>query len=384
MSEAVPLLDLKRQFKSIEDELMSAVQRVCQCQGFILGPEVEQFEQAVAQYCNVQHGIGVSSGTDALIVALLAAGVGEGDEVITSPFSFFASASSIVRVGARPVFADVDPQTFNIDPEFLARVLNDRTKAIIPVHLFGQCAPMDRIRELAQARRIAVIEDAAQAIGAQYKGAYAGSLGHMGCFSFFPSKNLGGFGDGGMVVTNDSAAGELCKSLRMHGETKRYIHEMIGGNFRLDALQAAVLGVKLKYLDQWAEGRRTNAETYSKLFVDAGLVDLEQDSLVGGSKPVVLPTEHSDCRHIYNQYVIRARDRDALRNYLSEQKVGVQVYYPLGLHMQPCFSYLEYSEGDFPQCELATKEVLALPVFPELGKDELQRVVALIAEFYSR
>lgn len=375
-SSGVPLLDLGRQYQSIRAEVLVALTQVCDSQQFILGKHVEQLEEWIANYCGVKHAIGVSSGTDALIIALMEAGVGVGDEVITTPFSFFATASCIARLGALPVFVDIDPVSFCIDPSKVASKLSKRTKAIIPVHLYGQAVAWPELRDFAKANNLCVIEDAAQAIGASYMAQKTGSLGDMGCFSFFPSKNLGGFGDGGMVVTNSSERASRLKALRVHGSNKQYFHEYLGGNFRLDALQAAVLQVKCPYLDLWAQGRRENAKLYGKYFVDSGLATND------GSSIIVLPTEADGCHHVYNQYVIRCEKRDELKEYLGKQRIGVQIYYPLGLHMQPCFSYLGYHEGDFPECEKATKQCLALPIFPELTVSEIELVVSVIAEFY--
>ena len=368
---SVPLLDLKAQYGPIRDEIRAKVDEVMDNQAFILGAEVKAFEEECAAYCGARHAVGVSSGTDALIIALMALGVGPGDEVITSPFTFFATAGSISRVGATPVFVDIERETFNIDPGAIGAAVTDKTKAIMPVHIFGQCVDMDPVNSLAQEHNLAVIEDAAQAIGSEYKGHRAGSLGTAGCFSFFPSKNLGGFGDGGLVTTNDDTLAEKITLLRMHGAHSGYLHDMVGGNFRLDALQAAVLRIKLRHLDSWTDGRRRNADDYRRRFGEAGLAGNE----------IKLPVEIMD-RHIYNQYVIRAKDRDSLRNHLAELKVGNAIYYPLPLHLQECFAHLGYAEGDFPVSEDAAKEVLALPVYNELTGEQRAGVVDGIRSFY--
>ena len=362
----IPLLDLKAGYAAIREEIQVALERVIEAQAFILGPEVEALEAEVAAYSQCQYGIGVSSGTDALLVALMALGVGPGDEVITSPYTFFATAGTIARLGARPVFIDIDPATFNLDPDLLAAAITPRTKAIMPVHLFGQMADMDPIMEIAERHHLPVIEDAAQAIGAEYKGRRAGSIGTVGCFSFFPSKNLGGFGDGGMVTTQDPALANQIQLLRAHGMRPKYYHQFIGGNFRLDALQAAVLRVKLKYLDGWSEGRQRNAATYRALFAQAGL------------DAVVLPVEASERRHIYNQFVIRVPHRDQVLQHLRESQVGVEIYYPVPIHLQECFRDQGYHQGDFPVSERAALETLAIPIYPELTDEALARVVRVI------
>ncbi len=362
----IPLLDLKAGYAAIREEIQVALERVIEAQAFILGPEVEALEAEVAAYSQCQYGIGVSSGTDALLVALMALGVGPGDEVITSPYTFFATAGTIARLGARPVFIDIDPATFNLDPDLLAAAITPRTKAIMPVHLFGQMADMDPIMEIAERHHLPVIEDAAQAIGAEYKGRRAGSIGTVGCFSFFPSKNLGGFGDGGMVTTQDPALANQIQLLRAHGMRPKYYHQFIGGNFRLDALQAAVLRVKLKYLDGWSEGRQRNAATYRGLFAQAGL------------DAVVLPVEASERRHIYNQFVIRVPHRDQVLQHLRESQVGVEIYYPVPIHLQECFRDQGYHQGDFPVSERAALETLAIPIYPELTDEALARVVHVI------
>ncbi|HSN03921.1 MAG TPA: DegT/DnrJ/EryC1/StrS family aminotransferase [Nitrospira sp.] len=369
----IPLLDLKAQFLPLRTEIMTAVQTVCDEQGFILGPRVVAFEDAVAKYTGARYAISCASGSDALLLSLMAMGVGHGDEVITVPFTFFATAGAISRLGAKPVFIDIQRDTFNLDPAQLERAITPRTKAIIPVHLFGQCADMAAINRLAGARKIPVIEDACQAIGAGQGGKRAGVLGDTGCFSFFPSKNLGGFGDGGMITTNDQALADSLSMLRVHGSRVRYLHEVIGINSRLDALQAVVLHIKLKYLDQWAEGRRRNAARYEQLFKDAGLLDR-----------VTLPVTRSGNFHVYNQYTIRVPKRDELRAYLKDKGVGTEIYYPLPMHLQTCYQGLGHQKGAFPESERAAEEVLSLPIYAELTDVQLTYVVDLIADFYKR
>jgi dTDP-4-amino-4,6-dideoxygalactose transaminase len=371
--KGVPLLDLGRQHHPILDELTAALRRVCQSGAFVLGPEVKNLEQAVAAYCRVKHAVGCASGSDALLLALMACGVGPGDEVIMPSFTFFATASAATRLGAKPVFADIDPATFNIDPLAVGRLMTAATKAIIPVHLFGQCADMDAINRLAEASNIPVIEDAAQAIGAEWKGRRAGSLGAIGCISFYPTKNLGGAGDGGMLTTNDDKLAERLRLLRQHGMEPRYYHKVVGINSRLDSFQAAVLNVKMPYLDQWTALRQANAARYEKLFIEAGL-----------DRILTLPKAIDNCRHVWNQYVVRVPDgrRDALRVSLSKAKIGSEIYYPLGLHEQECFRYLAYKPGDLPETDRAAREVLALPIFPELTAEEQKCVVNAIADFF--
>ncbi|HWQ12468.1 MAG TPA: DegT/DnrJ/EryC1/StrS family aminotransferase [Roseiflexaceae bacterium] len=363
---AVPLLDLKAQYASIRDEVRAAIDRVVESQHFILGPEVEALEREVAAYSQCAYGVGMSSGTDALIAALMAIDIRPGDEVITTPYTFFATAGSIWRLGARPVFVDIDPLTYNIDPAQIAARVTPRTRAIMPVHLYGQMADMDPIMEVAARHDLVVIEDAAQAIGAEYKGRRAGSIGHMGCFSFFPSKNLGGFGDGGMVTTNDAALAERLALLRGHGAKPKYYHKEVGGNFRLDALQAAVLRVKLKHLDGWSARRQRNAALYRHMFAEAGAA-------------VGLPAEAPGRRHIYNQFVIRTARRDAVMAALRECQIGHEIYYPVPLHLQECFAALGHRPGDMPESERAANETLALPIYPELTEGMLAAVVAAVA-----
>lgn len=374
----VPLLDLKAQYDAIRDELHEAMDRVIESQHFILGPEVEALESEVAAYSQCAHGVGVSSGTDALLVALMAIGIGPGDEVITTPYTFFATAGSIVRLGATPVFVDIDPATFNIDARGIEAAVTPQTKAIIPVHLFGQMADMDPIMGCAERHHLYVIEDAAQAIGAEYKGHRAGSMGHLGCLSFFPSKNLGAFGDGGMVVSNDAELADRVRLLRGHGARPKYRHQAVGGNFRLDALQAAVLRVKLKYLDDWSAARQRNADIYRRLFSEAGLATADLSTQPQG---VVLPPDVGHGRHIYNQFVIRVSQRDALQAHLRSCGIGSEVYYPLSMHQQACFADLGYRAGDFPASEAAAARSLALPIYPELTVEMQQVAVDAVAEF---
>ncbi len=375
-TQAVPLLDLKAQYATIRDEVQEAVDRVIESQYFILGPEVAALEEEVAAYCQCQHGIGVSSGTDALLVSLMAIDIQPGDEVITTPYTFFATAGSVARLGAKAVFVDIDPLTYNIDSAQIEAAITPRTKAIIPVHLYGQMADMDPIMDLAERYDLYVIEDAAQAIGAEYKGRRAGSIGHLGCFSFFPSKNLGGIGDGGMVTSNDPGLADRVRLLRNHGYRPKYYNKVLGGNFRLDAIQAAVLRVKLNYLDEWTAGRQRNAATYRRLFAEAGLLD--------GDDGLVMPRDAGFGRHIYNQFVIRSSRRDALKAYLKEHQIGCEIYYPVPLHLQECFADWDYGEGEFPFSEAAANETLALPIYPELSEMMLLRVVDVVRHFYGR
>ena len=366
----VPLLDLKAQYATIRDEARKAIDDVCESQHFILGPHVEDLEKQVATYSQCAHGIGVSSGTDALLVALMALDIKAGDEVLTTPYSFFATAGVITRLGAKPVFVDIDPKTYNINPALLERAVTPRTRAIMPVHLFGQSADMDPILDIAKRRNLPVIEDAAQAIGSEYKGKRIGSLGAIGCFSFFPSKNLGGFGDGGMVVTNDPALAERLRVLRVHGSKPKYYHNFVGGNFRLDALQAAILKVKLKHLDAWTTGRQRNAGLYDQAFAGSG---------IGTPTPVWKSTGDRHY-HIYNQYVIRVPNRDKVQAALKADGIGSEVYYPVPLHIQKCFTGLGYQQSDFPESERAALETLALPIYPELAPDQLSYVVQKLKE----
>ena len=369
----VPLLDLKAQYHVIKPEVLSAIETVCDEQGFVLGPRVVAFEEATAQYIGSRYAIGCASGSDALLLSLMAMGVKAGDEVITIPFTFFATAGAISRLGAKPVFVDIQPDTFNIDPALIEQAVTPRTKAIIPVHLFGQCADMAAINEIAKRKKIYVIEDACQAIGAAQQGKRAGILGDTGCFSFFPSKNLGGFGDGGLITTNDKALADSMAMLRVHGSQVRYLHEAIGINSRLDALQAAVLQVKLKYLDQWNEGRRRNAERYQQLFAKTKHADC-----------VVLPPTVAGNFHVYNQFTVRVPKRDELRAFLKEKGVGTEVYYPLPMHLQNCYRDLGHQKGSFPLSEQAAEEVLSIPIYPELTDAQQGYVVDTIVEFYRR
>lgn len=365
----VPLLDLTRQYQTLKDEMMSEISRLCESQRFILGPEVEAFERESAQALGVDHAIGVSSGTDALLITLMALDVGPGDEVILPTFTFFATAGVVTRLGATPVFVDIDPVDYCIDVEMLREKISEKTKAIIPVHLFGQSADMTAVMNAAGS--VPVLEDCAQAWGASFEGKSVGGIAQMGAFSFFPSKNLGGFGDGGLVTTADEKLAAFLKELRMHGQSGPYQHPHVGGNFRLDALQATVLRVKLPHVAGWVEGRRRNAAAYRDRFEAAGLLET-----------IELPASLEGRGHTFNQYVIRAPRRDELRQYLLDRGIGAAVYYPLCLHLQPCFAEFGYAEGAMPVSETASKEVLALPVFSELTSDELDEVVGAIAAFY--
>jgi len=366
-------LDLRAQFRSIRDEVMGAITRVMESQHFILGPEVKQLEDEIAAKLGAKFAVGCASGTDALILALMAAEIGAGDEVITTPFSFIATGSSIALVGAKPVFVDIDPLTLNIDPELIEAAITPKTRAILPVHLFGLSSDMDPILNIASAHNLIVIEDAAQAIAAQYRSQFAGTLGTFGCFSFFPSKNLGSAGDGGLVTTNHPGLAERLRVLRVHGSKKKYFHETLGTNSRLDALQAAILRVKLKHLDSWAEGRRANASRYRELFDAHGLT----------SVVAYPPDPGTQFHHVYNQFTIRCRFRDELRDFLGKAGVPTEIYYPLCLHLQTCFADLNYKPGDLPVAEEASKQVLSLPIFPELSRTQQELVVESIVEFLS-
>ncbi|MEM9347262.1 MAG: DegT/DnrJ/EryC1/StrS family aminotransferase [Planctomycetota bacterium] len=365
----VPLLDLKGQYAALKSEILPVVERVLDGQYMINGPEVGEFECEASKYCQTRYAVGCSSGTDALILSMMALEIQPGDEVITSPFTFFATVGSIHRHGAKPVFVDIDPDTFNFDAEQLEEAVNEKTRAIAPVHLFGQMADMDTVLDVAEKHDLRVIEDAAQSIGAKQNDAPAGSLGHCGCFSFFPSKNLGGAGDGGLVTCQDEETYERLKMLRMHGGKQRYYHDEVGGNFRIDTLQAAYLSVKLKHLDSWHEGRRKNAAFY-----DEHLAGVEQVKT-----PVILDNNES----IYNQYTLRVEQRDELQAYLGEAGIGSAIYYPLCMHEQKCFSYLGYKAGDFPIAEQAASEVLSIPIYPELSEEQLGHVVETIKSFYA-
>ncbi len=373
---AVPLLDLRKQYATIREEVKRATEELFESQMFILGPRVEAFEKAIAAYVGTRHAVGMSSGTDAQLAAMMALGIGAGDDVVTSPYTFFSTAGAVARLGARPVFCDIDPATFNLDPDKLAKAITPGTKAIQPVHLFGQCADMEPILDEATRKGIPVLEDACQSLGAAYRGRKAGALGTFGCFSFFPSKNLGGFGDGGMVTTDDEELAGRLRALRMHGETSRYHHRYVGGNFRLDALQAAILHVKLPYLDGWAEGRRRNAREIEALYFEYG-----GKPYSGGG--LAFPREAAGCHHVFNQFVVRVGTgrREALRQRLAERQVGHAVYYPVSLHQQECFAHLGGGPGNFPEAEKAASETIALPVFPELTGEQKRFLAFTLAEF---
>jgi len=376
----VPFFDLKPQFSSIEGEIRAALDEVFKTQQFVMGPEVEKLEQTIAQYCQARYAVGVASGSDALLLSLMALGIGRGDEVLLPPFTFFATAGAVSRVGATPVFVDIDETTYNIDPAQIERKLTPRTRAIIPVHLFGQCADMDPILRFTGARGISVIEDAAQALGAEYRprsdspGRRAGQLGDLGCFSFYPTKNLGAFGDAGMVVTNDPGLAEKVRLLRVHGSHPKYFHKVIGMNSRLDSMQAAILLAKFKHLEQWTQERQRKAETYRLLF----------EALLPSVPDLRLPAIQYKNRHIFHQYVIRVGGRKELKQFLSEQGVGTDIYYPLPLHLQECYSFLKHRRGDFPASEKASEEVVALPIYPELTEDQQRYVVDRIKAYYEK
>lgn len=369
----IPLHDLQAQYAKIRDEVRAVVDQVFDSQQFVLSSEVQALEDEIARYSQTRHAIGCASGSDALLLALMSSGVGEQDEVITTPFTFFATASAIARSGARPVFVDIDERTYNLNPGLIESAITERTRAIMPVHLYGQCAEMDRLLELGQRRGIPIIEDAAQAIGAEDRRRRAGSMGTIGCFSFYPSKNLGGAGDAGMLVTNDDEHAKRLRMLRVHGEETKYHHQVIGINSRLDALQAVVLRTKLKYLEGWNQERQRRARQYDIMFSDAGL-----------SEVIEVPYVRSNVRHVYHQFVVRVRGgkRDALLDHLSNSGIGSGVYYPVPLHLQNCFAYLGHKEGDFPFAEAAAKETLALPVYPELTDQQQDYVVSKIGEFF--
>lgn len=365
----IPAFDLTRQYKNISQELLPLLEETFSKGQFILGENVEAFEKEIARYCNVKYAVGVASGTDALLISLEALGIGEGDEVITTPFTFFATAEVISLVKARPMFVDIDSDTYNIDPDKIEDAITPKTKAIIPVHLFGQMAEMDEIAYLAEKYNLFIIEDACQAIGAEYKGKKAGSIGNSGCFSFFPTKNLGGYGDGGLITTNDENLYQKARLLRVHGSIKKYFHEIIGHNSRLDEIQAVVLRVKLKYLESWIKRRREIAKIYSE-----NLRNLD----------IKVPEEKPYVRHVYHQYTIRVRKRDELQNYLKLKGIGTAIYYPLPLHLQKCYENLGYKKGDFPESEKASQEVLALPMWPEMTDEEVYYVIKTIKEFYDK
>lgn len=371
---SVPLLDLKAQYDPIREEVLDAIRSVVDSHRFILGPDVEALEQSVADYCGTKHAIGVSSGTDALLVSLMALDVGAGDEVITTPYSFFATAGCISRLGAKPVFVDIEPVTYNINPTKIEQAITERTKAIIPVHLYGQSADMAPILETAKKHGLKVVEDGAQSIGAQYgDGRVTGSMADLGCLSFFPSKNLGGIGDGGMVLTNDPELADKVRVLRVHGSKPKYYHKVIGGNFRLDAVNAAVLSVKFKHLPSWTRQRQENAQRYETLFAEQGIPDLQLPKAVYKDSRV-------DNYHAYNQYVIRTPDRDQLQQCLGDAGIGTAIYYPVPFHLQECFADLGYRKGDFPESESAAEETLAIPIYPELTATQQETVVTSIAQ----
>ena len=378
---SVPMLDLSRQYGTIRDEVLAAIERVCASQRFILGAEVEALERELAAFTGATDAVACASGTDALWLALMAVGVQPGDAVITTPLSFFASASSIARAGARPVFVDINPQTFNIDPAQVRAKMNAESgfkfAAILPVHLYGQCADMDSFRQITQEFGMPLVEDAAQAIGATWQKRRAGSIGQAAAFSFYPSKNLSAYGDAGLVTASDKETADRVRGLRNHGSPKRYYHEELGANSRMDDIQAAVLRVKLPYLPRWNTERQQRAATYDQLFAEAGLLS------PANSAPIAIPYRDPSAGHIFHQYVIRAARRDELREFLSERKIGSEIYYPVPLHLQACFNYLGYTAGDFPEAERASQEVLALPMFPELTEPEQRWVVESVAEFYS-
>ena len=373
MSDRVPLLDLQAQYRPLREELLAAVVRVCDSQRFTMGPEVAALEEEMARMLGIRHAIAVSSGTDALLLALTVLEIKAGDDVVTTTYSFFATAAAIVRVGARPILVDIDPATFNIDPERVRLALTPRTRAILPVHLFGLSADLDPIADLASRAGIPIVEDAAQAIGATYKSRRVGGIGAFGCFSFFPSKNLGAFGDAGLITTNDDGLAKRARLLRTHGMEPKYYHLLVGGNFRMDALQAAVIRVKAPHLAAWTDARRANAQRYGTLFRDAALGDR-----------VTLPVEPPDRRHIFNQFVIRTADRDGLKRYLDDRGIGTEIYYPVPFHLQPCFANLGHRRGEFPHAERAAGESLALPIYGELTEAQQEAVVEAVAGFVNR
>jgi dTDP-4-amino-4,6-dideoxygalactose transaminase len=365
----VPLLDLRAQYATIRDAVRPEVERAFEEQDFILGPTVKAAEEELAAYCGAKFGVGVASGTDALLIGLKAMGVGAGDEVVTTPYTFFATAGAIWNCGARPVFVDIEPHTFNIDPEALGDAVTERTKALVPVHLFGQCADMDRIGALARERNLLVIEDAAQSVSARWGDAHPGAMGNPAAVSFYPSKNLGGFGDGGMILTDDEDVADRARMLRVHGGARRYFHDEVGTNSRLDALQAIAVRTKLPHLDAWTEGRRAHAARYDEAFADL--------------EPVTTPPVEARAHHCYNQYVVRVEDRDGLQAHLREHGVGSAIYYPLSLHMQTCFESLGYREGRFPVSEQACRETLSIPVYPEMTEEQQEHVIATVKGFYA-
>lgn len=370
----VPLLDLKEQNERLRPEIDAAIGKVLDSNGFILGAEVKALEEELAAYCETKYAIGCASGTDALLLALMAFDIAAGDEVITTPYSFFATASSITRLGATPVFVDIDPNTYNLDVSQIEAKINERTKAIQPVHLYGQCAAMEDLQRISEKYNVPLVEDAAQAIGAEENGTRAGAFGAVGCFSFYPSKNLGAMGDAGFMTTNDEQLAQKLFALRVHGSFERYYHKWVGLNSRLDAMQAAILRVKLPHLDSWSDKRKANADYYRRLFTDAGL-----------SEEIILPTERENVRHIYNQFVVRVPERrDELKEFLTANEIGTDIYYPVSLHRQECFAYLGYADEDFPESERAARETLALPIYPELRTEQIEFVVEKISEFVRR
>ena len=384
----VPLLDLIQQYNSIQNEIENTMLTIARSQKCILGEEVERFESNISKYLNSKYAISVSSGTDALIMALMALNIQPDDEVIVPDFTFFATAGCVARMFAKPVFADVDPVTFNIDPTKIESKITNKTKAIIPVHLFGQSADMGKIMKIAKQHNIAVIEDAAQALGTQYSdGRFVGTIGDFGCFSFYPSKNLGAFGDGGLITTNDDEIAAKLKQMRNHGMNPKYYHKFIGGNFRLDALQAGVLNVKLNYLDNWHQQRRENAELYLKYFQEYGLIDINNNKEFAPSNPLIYPeaiysNSNAKNHHIYNQFTIRAKNRNELQKFLSSREIGSDIYYPIPLHKQECFAYLQANNNDYPITNQISEEVLSIPIFPELQEEQIKYAAESIRDFY--
>ncbi|HVA45565.1 MAG TPA: DegT/DnrJ/EryC1/StrS family aminotransferase [Pirellulales bacterium] len=372
-SAPVPLIDMGRQYAAIESEVLAAISRVCSSGKFVLGPDCTELEQALAKYCRAKHAVACASGSDALLLALMALDVGPGDEVLLPSYTFFATAAAVARLGARPVFVDIEPETFNLNPALIRRQITAKTKAIMPVHLYGQCAEMAPLVDLARDHDLAIVEDAAQAIGAEYGGQRAGAIGDIGCFSFYPTKNLGGFGDGGLLTTNHDHLADKLRLLRVHGMQPRYHHRLLGINSRLDSLQAAVLNVKLPHLDDWTQRRQRHAARYTQLFTAYGL-----------ERGVKLPQTAACRRHVWNQYIVRVPDgrRDALRQHLTDRKIGSEIYYPVPLHLQECFTHLGYQRGDLPETERAAAETLALPIFPELTAAEQELVVRETAAFF--
>jgi dTDP-4-amino-4,6-dideoxygalactose transaminase len=387
----VPLLDLKPQYLSLKEQLDNAIINVAESQQFILGAEMSKMEEEFENYLNCKHAYGVSSGTDALLLALMAIDIQPDDEVIVPTYSFFATAGVVARLFAKPVLVENDPVTFNIDPKEIKNKITSKTKAIIPVHLFGQSSEMDEIMKIADEHNLIVIEDAAQAIGTQYKdGRFVGTIGHIGCFSFFPSKNLGCYGDGGLITTNDDKLADIIRIKRVHGGEPKYYHKVIGGNFRLDALQAAVLRVKLPHLQSWTDKRKYNANLYNKLFIEAGLAEETGRTTFDEKNKVLLPkaiyenVEGLKNYHIYNQYIIRVQKRDELRDYLTKNEIGTEIYYPVPFHLQECFKYLGYNKGDFPISEFSANTSLAIPIYPELTDEQIRYVVQTIKEFFNQ